>query len=255
MPKSATQSKAASPYARPAAPKVIAKPGKIPVKVDHLITEDDTPVDNLFSEKQQRLLTEPLYSSWHPVKPNGKRKPRKYLAAANVSVFCHNKTPRAAIVPDVFISMDVAPAKNWHAKEHRSYFIWEFGKAPELVIEVVSNRKGGELTTKPKKYARCGISYYVVFDPTHALGQQTLRLYELHAGAYVQRTHKWFPQLGLGLTLWQGEYEDINETWLRWCDEDGKIIPTGAERADEQAARADALAEKIRALGIDPDQL
>jgi hypothetical protein len=29
-----------------------------------LITEDDTPVDNLPSEKQQRLLTEPLYSAW-----------------------------------------------------------------------------------------------------------------------------------------------------------------------------------------------
>ena len=28
-----------------------------------LITEDETPVDNLPSEKQQRLLTEPLYSS------------------------------------------------------------------------------------------------------------------------------------------------------------------------------------------------
>ena len=32
--------------------------------VEHLVTEDDTPVDNLFSEKQQRLLTEPLYASW-----------------------------------------------------------------------------------------------------------------------------------------------------------------------------------------------
>ena len=30
----------------------------------HLITEDDTPVDNFLSEKNQRLLTEPLYSSW-----------------------------------------------------------------------------------------------------------------------------------------------------------------------------------------------
>jgi len=25
--------------------------------VEHLVTEDDTPVDNLFSEKQKRLLT------------------------------------------------------------------------------------------------------------------------------------------------------------------------------------------------------
>jgi hypothetical protein len=29
-------------------------------EVEHLVTEDDTPVDNIFSEKQQRLLTESL---------------------------------------------------------------------------------------------------------------------------------------------------------------------------------------------------
>jgi hypothetical protein len=27
--------------------------------VEHLVTEDDTPVDGIFSEKQMRLLTEP----------------------------------------------------------------------------------------------------------------------------------------------------------------------------------------------------
>jgi hypothetical protein len=32
--------------------------------VNHVITEDDTPVDNFFSEKLQRLLTEVLYASW-----------------------------------------------------------------------------------------------------------------------------------------------------------------------------------------------
>ncbi len=31
--------------------------------VDHLVTEDDIPVDDFFSEKQQRLLAEPLYNS------------------------------------------------------------------------------------------------------------------------------------------------------------------------------------------------
>ena len=33
--------------------------------VSHLVTEDDEPLDNLPSEKQQRLLTETLYSSWN----------------------------------------------------------------------------------------------------------------------------------------------------------------------------------------------
>jgi len=40
------------------------EPGPLPPElwpeVEHLVTEDDTPVDNIFSEKQQRLLTESL---------------------------------------------------------------------------------------------------------------------------------------------------------------------------------------------------
>ena len=36
---------------------------EVTARINELVTEDDTPVDNLLSEKQQRLLTEPLYSS------------------------------------------------------------------------------------------------------------------------------------------------------------------------------------------------
>ena len=38
----------------------LAVPLELRPVVDHLVTEDDTPVDNVFSEKQMRLLTEPL---------------------------------------------------------------------------------------------------------------------------------------------------------------------------------------------------
>ena len=46
---------------------------------DQFVTEDDAPVDNFFSEKQQRLLTEPLYSA-----RVAERLGRPLLAAANV---------------------------------------------------------------------------------------------------------------------------------------------------------------------------
>jgi len=32
--------------------------------VDNWVIEDDTPVDNICSERQQRLLVNPLYDSW-----------------------------------------------------------------------------------------------------------------------------------------------------------------------------------------------
>ena len=62
--------------------------------VEHLITEDDTPVDNLFSEKQQRLLTDPLYASWP-----GPGTDRPFLAMANVGLFY--SVERTPFVPDM----------------------------------------------------------------------------------------------------------------------------------------------------------
>ena len=73
--------------------------------VQSLITEDETPV-NLPSEKQQRLLTEPLYSSW-----SGPGAGRPFLAAANVGVFVQARNP--AMVPDVFVSLDVEVVADW----------------------------------------------------------------------------------------------------------------------------------------------
>ena len=38
-------------------------------ELSHLITEDDRPVDNRFSERQQKLLSAVLFESWDEGKP------------------------------------------------------------------------------------------------------------------------------------------------------------------------------------------
>jgi hypothetical protein len=43
----------------------------------------------------------------------------------------------------------------------------------------------------------------------------------------------------LGITLWEGVYEGRADRWLRWCDRDGIVIPTGAERAEQERQRAE----------------
>jgi hypothetical protein len=48
---------------------VVELPIDVSALVENIVTEDDEPLDNLFSEKQQRLLTESLYSSWTPPVP------------------------------------------------------------------------------------------------------------------------------------------------------------------------------------------
>jgi hypothetical protein len=102
--------------------------------ISNLITEDDTPVDNFCSEKQQRFLTSSIYSA---------KAGETFVAAANVGIYHNLGEP--AIVPDVFLSLGVETPRNWWEKAHRCYLVWEFGKVPEVVIEIVSNKVGQEL--------------------------------------------------------------------------------------------------------------
>ncbi len=244
-------------------------------RVDHLVTEDDTPVDNLFSAKQQRLLVDALYSSWVTMTA------RSFLADANVGVFSIAEQP--AIVPDVFVSMDVQPHEGWWDAFERSYFVWDYGKPPDVVIEIVSNPRGHEADDKLRRYAWMHVPYYVIFDPNRQVGDEVVRIYRLHGATYERWESGWLPEIGLGLRLWTGRFEEREATWLRWCDEDGTLIPTGAERAqqereraqqaeeraeqereraeqerkraEQERERAERLAARLRALGIDPDTI
>jgi hypothetical protein len=178
------------------------------------------------------------------------------------------------LVPDVFVSLDVEVAQDWTQKKNRTYFVWEFGKPPDIVIEIVSNREGNELGRKLQEYARMGVGYYAVFDPLHQLGSTDLYLFENRANRYRSLTESWFEEIGLGLMLWDGVFEGKRDRWLRWHDATGAVIPTGAERANQErqranqerqraeaeAQRAEAaearvrqLAEHLRSLGIDPN--
>jgi Uma2 family endonuclease len=255
--------------------------------ISHLVTEDDTPLDNFQSEVQQRLLVEPLYSSQALSLP--------FLVAANVGLFY--KISGDPIVPDVLLSLGVQRAEDFSQRRNRSYFVWEFGKIPDVCIEIVSNQEGDEVTLSQKSrqkgkkankkdiYAQIGVPYYVVFDPLQQIQGQDemngalLRVWTLTSGRYVELTpiegirevgqFVSLETVGLGLTLWEGQFEEpIDRLWLRWCDVSsdraGQVILTGAEgkelerqradaeqtRADVERQRADRLAAKLRELGV-----
>jgi Uma2 family endonuclease len=224
---------------------------------NQLVTEDDTPVDNFASEKQQRLSVGSLYSS---------RQNQTFLAAANVGIYHTDGEP--PIVPDIFLSLDVEVPQNWWEKQNRCYMVWRFGKPPEVAIEIVSNKEGNELGKKLEIYEHMRVSYYIVYDPTQQLGQR-LRIYELRGRCYFETTETWLEQVGLGLTLWEGEFEGRQDIWLRWCYKDGNILLTGDERASEAEQRtseaeqraqeaeqrAQLLAERLRTMGVDPNSL
>ena len=153
-------------------------------------------MDNFQSEEQQRLLVEPLYSS--------RALPAPFLAAANVGLFY--KLKGDPIVPDVMLSLGVQRAADYSQRQNRSYFVWEFGKVPEVCIEIVSNAEGDELTLSQKSrqkgkttvkksiYAQIGVRYYVVFDPLQQIQGEDqmdgapLRVWSIAVDGYTELT-------------------------------------------------------------------
>jgi Putative restriction endonuclease len=195
--------------------------------VENLVTENDDPVDNIFSEKQQRFLTESLYASWTGPGPG-----RSFITLANVGLFYILRLP--PIVPDVLVSLDVHMPTDVWTKSKRSYMVWEYGKPPDVVIEIVSNREGEEDGRKFQLYAQAKVPYYVIFDPVEELRNGVLRLYERRGNRYVEIPDRWLPGLQLGLTLWEGWFEDKYDVWLRWCDREGHLLLTNAERTQQE---------------------
>lgn len=277
------------------------------IDISHLVIEDDKPVDNLQSAQQQRFFVQALYDS--------DALPQPFLAEANVGLFYDLKED--PIVPDMLLSLGVQRAEDYSQKINRSYFVWEMGKLPEVAVEIVSNQEGDEVNlsrksqrkgksiNKKNRYAQIGIEYYVVFDPLEQIQADMdyarAKIWTLSPdGNYpeelAQSIHNigefiWLEEVGVGLTLWFGEFEEnVSRVWLRWCDIKGNIHPTGAERAkiadrrveleqnrvkleqnraDEEKNRADEeknraeraetiaqrLAQRLRELGEDPDEL
>jgi Uma2 family endonuclease len=214
-------------------------------RVDHLVTEDDAPVESLYAERQMPLLVEPLYTSWRGPGPE-----RAFVAMSNVGMFFSQED--APFVPDVLLSLDVRLPPHLREKRYRSYFFWEFGKAPDVCIEIVSNREGEELGRKLRMYAQLGIAYYVVWDAMGFLGAEPMHAFVLKGRSYAPLTPVWFPEIGLGLQPWQGRFLDAEESWLRWVDDKGELLLTGSERAEQERQRADRLAAQLRALGVEP---
>ena len=236
------------------------------LKVDtsHLITEDDTPLDSPFQERQQAILTDALYASWKPG--------RKFLSLRNVGVFGSIRQP--AIVPDVLLTLDVDLLP---CEESRAYFVWEYGKPPDLVIKIVSKEPGGEGTTKLEKYAGIGVPYYVIYNPFGFRGERILKAYQRQGLGYIDVVNpNYLPELGLGLATWEGTYQGCPGKFLRFVHPDGTLMWTAEEfaaqshqraddeqrradeerqRADEEHRRAERLAKKLQELGIDLESL
>ncbi|MBV8888011.1 MAG: Uma2 family endonuclease [Chroococcidiopsidaceae cyanobacterium CP_BM_RX_35] len=148
--------------------------------------------------------------------------------------------------------------------QRQGWVIWEEGgRYPDVIVELLSaSTVEVDKGSKKKLYEQVFKTRdYFVFDPFAADSLEGWHL-NLDRGYEALRPNEqgwlWCQSLGLWLGIWQGMVEDDTAEWLRFYDVAGNLIllPEEAERqrAEQERHRAERLAQRLRAAGINPDE-
>ena len=141
--------------------------------------------------------------------------------------------------PDVFVVLDTV------TKERKSWVVWEeAGRTPDVVIELTSpSPEHVDRGHKKRIYAQIlRVPEYYLFDPF----ETRFDGYALDGarGEYVPMPvddRGWIRSKKLGLWLGpvRSSYQGIEIDWLRWIDDDGRMLPTEAELDDQSYEERD----------------
>ncbi|MBX3056470.1 MAG: Uma2 family endonuclease [Anaerolineae bacterium] len=202
---------------------------KRPPTEDELPYDDGIPMETWRHVTQMHLLLEQIDLAFAG---------RDYFAAGNMFVYFSPEQVRDYDFrgPDFFVALGVP----W--RERKSWVVWEEGKAPDVVIELMSTSTARfDKTGKKEIYQdRLRVPEYFYYHPhTGERAGFVLRDGLYHPikpdaqGRMISR------KLDLMLVDWYGEYKHIETNWLRWATLDGELLPVGAELADKAVQRAD----------------
>jgi hypothetical protein len=166
--------------------------------------------------------------------------------------------PRVPVVPDAFLSLGVERKKG--GKSRKSYAVWEENDVvPILTLEMVSHTPGGEYDEKLAIYTKLGVLYYVIYNPEfwRRDQHQPFEVYKLVDGNYQLQIGEplWMPEVGLGIGRHQTVIAGIQQEFLSWYDQQGNRYLTDAEQVQQERERTEQLAQYLRSLGVDPDNL
>lgn len=136
------------------------------------------------------------------------------------------------VAPDITLVLGVALPK------FTPYLWWEVGKAPDLVLEIVSSSTRSEDAVKRVLYARLGIAEYWQYEPPGERLTPGLECCRLVEGRYVRVLSTYRPELG-ALWIWSPVLGtawgllDTGELRL-WDPERKEWFPTDVEMAAQR---------------------
>lgn len=222
---------------------------------DHtqLPDKDGNFVKNYQEPPQGDLLTDSITPVLQKLHPDG-----NYCIGRDCGIYWRVPDPPEALekgaeAPDWFYIPNVPPTIEGQIR--RSYVLWQETTIPLIALEFVSGNGTEERDQTPIKgkfwvYERAiQIPFYGIYEVNKA----KVEVYQLVNGRYQkmkpnERGHYPIEPLKVELGIWQGEYQNQRFPWLRWWNLDGKLLLTSQERAN-------LLAEQLRALGVEPEDI
>jgi Uma2 family endonuclease len=186
---------------------------------------------------QMNLLMEPLEVFWAD-QPEG-------FVGGNMFVYfsleqIRNQDFRG---PDVFVVLGVPK------RLRKSWVVWEEGKGPDVVIELLSESTASIDRGKKKQIYQdqLRVPEYFWYDPF----SEELAGFRLHSGIYEpirpnERGHLVSQMLQLALVSWEGKYRETDARWLRWATLEGVVLPIKAEKEEQRAEHERQRAEHER---------
>jgi Uma2 family endonuclease len=200
-----------------------------PPTQDELPYDDGMPMESQRHVMQLQLLMDPLRLLWE-----GRQ---DVYIGGNMFVYyslaqVRNKDFRG---PDFFVALDVPK------RERKSWVIWEEGKGPDVVIELLSASTAAQDKGEKKDIYqdRIRVPEYFWFDPLNGewagfiiQHRRYLPIEEDNHGRLLSQT------LGLALVRWEGVYQEVEARWLRWATLSGALLPTPQEVAVETQRQA-----------------
>lgn len=209
----------------------------LPPIPETLPCDDDIPMETQRHKLQMDLLIDSLLP-WLDQREDGYVGGNMFVYFSPAQVRNHDFKG-----PDFFAVLGVPK------QERKSWVVWEEGKAPDVVVELLSDStRERDKTDKKEIYQdRLRVPEYFWYDPFNPSDWQG---FSLQNGAYVpldlQNNRYISDRLGLALVCWEGVYKDVPAIWLRWETLEGELLPTPAEFAQQEAERAQLEAERER---------
>jgi len=273
-------------------PEILTEINLPPQFPDHtqLPESDGTLVKNFQEHPQSLILTDSLNSTLQRLHPDG-----QYCIGQDCGIYWRETDPpeKGAEAPDWFYVPNVPPRLDGVIR--RSYVLWREYITPTIVLEFASGDGSEERDDTPLSRAETGVvtkpgkfwvyervmrvPYYGIYQ----VSNDRLEMYHLVGTDYEpmtpnQRGHYPIKPMQVELGVWRGVVlNQPEQSWLRWWDEQGNLLLTGQEQAQqERLEKQQALQEleqerqkrqqlaqqlqsltpeQLQALGIDPEML